>query len=259
MGLCPPTLQRFVFSANTLTSSARKPYRSTSDDVAITPRHFIEKLMFILGKNGGDGPNGANRNDIGDSENTAAASGKKRSSNVGNGNDKPTGSTNDLLPAEESRLLLEQVGVTVGGHERNNNNNGSGSGGRAMTNPVTTTVSGKSGATNAAPATADTAGVFVATAGVSGHVGEVSVSPASAAQRDGPTAGVSRGGSTGSGAEGPWLRRRSRAPSSFRYCKELRNRAEEVVTQALKLYSTKGLKKAVQYLIGTNFISDTPR
>lgn len=44
-----------------------------------------------------------------------------------------------------------------------------------------------------------------------------------------------------------------------RYCKELRNRAEEVVTQALKLYSTKGLKKAVQYLVASNFISDTPR
>lgn len=45
----------------------------------------------------------------------------------------------------------------------------------------------------------------------------------------------------------------------YRYCKELRNRAEEVVTQALELYSTKGLKKAVQYLVASNFISDTPR
>lgn len=44
-----------------------------------------------------------------------------------------------------------------------------------------------------------------------------------------------------------------------RYCKELRNRAEEVVTQALHLYNTKGLKKAVQFLIASNFISDTPR
>lgn len=44
-----------------------------------------------------------------------------------------------------------------------------------------------------------------------------------------------------------------------RYCKELRNRAEEVVTEALKLYKTKGLKKAVQYLVASNFISDTPR
>lgn len=45
----------------------------------------------------------------------------------------------------------------------------------------------------------------------------------------------------------------------LRYCKELRNRAEEVVTQALKLYRTKGLKKAVQHLVASNFISDTPR
>ncbi|CAN0036923.1 unnamed protein product, partial [Sphacelaria rigidula] len=44
-----------------------------------------------------------------------------------------------------------------------------------------------------------------------------------------------------------------------RYCKELRNRAEEVVAQALHLYSTKGLKKAVQFLVASNFISDTPR
>lgn len=45
----------------------------------------------------------------------------------------------------------------------------------------------------------------------------------------------------------------------LRYCKELRNRAEEVVTEALKLYSTKGLKNAVRYLVASNFISDTPR
>ena len=32
-----------------------------------------------------------------------------------------------------------------------------------------------------------------------------------------------------------------------------------MVTEALKLYSTKGLKKAVQYLVASNFISDTPR
>lgn len=44
-----------------------------------------------------------------------------------------------------------------------------------------------------------------------------------------------------------------------RYCKELRHRAEEVVTQALELYATKGLKKAVQFLVASNFISDTPR
>lgn len=46
---------------------------------------------------------------------------------------------------------------------------------------------------------------------------------------------------------------------SVRYCKELRNRAEEVVTTALKIYHSKGLKKAVQFLIASNFISDTPR
>ncbi|CAN0484037.1 unnamed protein product, partial [Discosporangium mesarthrocarpum] len=44
-----------------------------------------------------------------------------------------------------------------------------------------------------------------------------------------------------------------------RYRKELRKRAEEVVKQALDLYHTKGLKKGVQYLIASNFISDTPR
>lgn len=32
-----------------------------------------------------------------------------------------------------------------------------------------------------------------------------------------------------------------------------------MVTEALKLYNTKGLKKAVQYLVASNFISDTPR
>lgn len=31
------------------------------------------------------------------------------------------------------------------------------------------------------------------------------------------------------------------------------------MTQALELYSTKGLKKAVQHLVASNFISDTPR
>ncbi|CAM9613184.1 unnamed protein product, partial [Phaeothamnion confervicola] len=52
--------------------------------------------------------------------------------------------------------------------------------------------------------------------------------------------------------------RRRRRPNSFRHRRELRKRAEEVMKQALELYHAKGLKKAVQYLVASSFLADTP-
>lgn len=47
--------------------------------------------------------------------------------------------------------------------------------------------------------------------------------------------------------------------SSVRVRQEQQRKQEEVLTQALSLYRAKGLKKAVQYLVASSFMSDTPR
>ncbi len=48
-------------------------------------------------------------------------------------------------------------------------------------------------------------------------------------------------------------------PTSFYAKKEVRLRAEKIVEQALGLYQTKGLKKCVDFLIVSDYISDSPR
>ncbi|CAM9848521.1 unnamed protein product, partial [Hapterophycus canaliculatus] len=146
-----------------------------------------------------------------------------------------------LILHEESRLLLEQAGVSVVSKEDGGD---AGDGGNAPGRP-----NGAGDGVQALAAASSLPSPGGSVASMSSTVRADSIQTSSS------TLTVSEGGDGG----GASYRRRFREPSSFKYCKELRNRAEEVVTQALELYSTKGLKKAVQYLVASNFISDTPR
>ncbi|CAM9933182.1 unnamed protein product, partial [Ectocarpus sp. 4 AP-2014] len=146
------------------------------------------------------------------------------------------------LPAE-SRLLLEQAGVPLRRRDSAHLDPSSEFGGAVDSVPGVALLGGGGGGL---PSPGGSVVSYSSTARAESILGTSSVSTMSEA-----------GGAAERG--GGYNRRRFREPTSFKYCKELRNRAEEVVTEALQLYSTKGLKKAVQHLVASNFISDTPR